>query len=406
MVRQRLHAGAAWALLWTFAAGCGAGDKTSDVLDPNPLRCPTIEEIAPTFLRLLREDRFAGLREVLEQDLGVPLDPAQPAGATRLSALLGVFLEVVRAVDVPGFGAVLRDALRSTSAGPLLPQTLGVLRYIDGRVGCPSGTRCDHYDLLDVLRRLLFSGTCTEAPARFDARTELDLLYRLVRHPRIPEILDLLPRLVRSASFQQVLDGFRFEGCDTPPCEQENGFAALLDVVLTNLLVSPLPWGEIRNLLRQVRLDTPEVLALISLSEELLTERPAEPDADVLSPLRAAIRCLRQVDPGRALLRNAYRLLALDEVSLDGLFAGVDHLLDADPRRLTLQVLAQALDYFRARSLGAFRTLQIVGDVLLAPTSMRKVIPVLIALVEEGVVPELVDLLVALTGDCTTIARP
>src|SRR5439155_5175795 len=84
---------------------------------------------------LVHEDRFQGLRQVLEQDLAQPLDPTNPGGATRLSALVGVLLEVVKAVDVPGFKDVLLNALRSTSAGPLLPQAVGLFKYIDGRIG-------------------------------------------------------------------------------------------------------------------------------------------------------------------------------------------------------------------------------------------------------------------------------
>jgi hypothetical protein len=390
------------AVLVSFAAACGAGDRTSDVFDPNPPRCPTIEEIAPTFLRLLREDRFQGLREVLEQELNRPLAASNPNGPTQLNALLGVLIDVIGAVDVQGLGTVLREAVRSASAGPLLPQALGLLRYLAGEIGCPAGTSCDHYEVLEVLRNLLFAGVCTEAPYDFGPRTELDLLARIVKHPRLPELLDLLPRLLRNPTFASVIDGFRFEGCDSPPCEQENGFAALLDIVLNNLLVSPLPWANIRDLLRQVRLDTPEVMALLDIAEELLTERPTTPDGDLLTPLRAAIRCLRHIDPGRVLFRNLYGMLALDEVSIDGLLGGVDRLLDADPERVTLRVLGQALDYFRGRALSAFRTLQVVLDVVFAPANMRKIVPSLIAMVREGVVPELTNLLLALTGDCTT----
>src|SRR5207244_1173678 len=141
-----------------------------------------------------------------------------------------------------------------------------------------------------------------------------------------------------------VIDSFRFQGCDTPPCEQEDGFAALIDILFNNLLVSPLPWNDIRNLLHQVQLDTPEVLSLIAIAQELLTETPATPDQDVLTPLRAAIRCLRHIDPGRRLSRDLYQILALPDVSLDGLLGAVDGIIQADPQRLTLQVLQQAID--------------------------------------------------------------
>lgn len=379
-------------------SACGAGDRMSDVFDPNPPRCPTLEEIAPTFLRLLREDRFDGLRRVLEDDLGEPLDARNPNGPTRLNALLGVILEVIRAVDVPGFRQVILDALESTSAGPLLPQAEGLLSYIDGRIGCPAGTSCDRYDLLDVLRRLLVSGAC--GAIGFDARTELDLLARFVKWPRLPELLDLFPTLLENPTFRSVLGTFRYQDR-----EQEDGFAALLDIVLDNLLVPGIPWQDIVSLLRQVRLDTPEVLRLIDFARELLTESPADPDLDVIGPMRAAIRCLRQVDPGRALARNLYRVLVLDEVSLEGLAGGIDRLLDADPQRLTLKVLAQALDHFRTRALSSFRTLQAIGDVLLSTENMRKIVPVLIDVIREGVAEELVDLFVAVTDDCTRLAR-
>lgn len=396
-----------WTLACCAALACGAGDKLSGTLDPNPARCPTLEEIAPNFYRLLREDRFAGLRSVLEQDLGKPLDARDPNGPTRLSALLGVLLEVIREVDVPGFKAVLLDLLRSTENGPFLPQIVGFLRYLDGALGCPMGTSCDHYDLLDKLRLLLTSTVCTEEPARLDAGSVLDLLLRLVRHPRLPELLDLLPRLLRNPTFQGVIDGFRFDNCGQSTCAQEDGFAALLTILLDNVLVSPLPWASIRDLLRQVRLDTPEVLELISLAEDLLTERPPTPERDVLTPLRTAIRCLRIVDSGHTISRHLYRLLSLDEVSLDGLLGGVDEILDADPDRLTLRLVGDVLAYFRTRSLRSFQTVQLVLDVLLAPAQARRLIPSLIALTEAGAVGELADLLIALTDDCTTLpARP
>jgi hypothetical protein len=395
----------ACAVLFLLLVRCGAGDTNADNPDPNPPTCPTIEEIAPNFLRMLRADDFAGLREVLESDLGKPLDPTDPTGPTRLNALIGVLVDVIKAVDVPGFRQVLLDALRSTNAGPLLPQALGLLKYIDGEIGCPTGTTCDHYDLLDVLRNLLFAGVCTESAYGFDAKTELNLLIRLVEYPRLPELLDLLPRLLQNPTFQGVIDNFQFMGCDTPPCEQENGFAALLDIVLNNLLVSPIPWNQIRDVLHQVRLDTPEVVTLLGIAQDLLTEQPATPDADILTPMRAAIRCLRHVDPGRRLGRDLYQILALDEVSLDGLLGGVDRLLQADPQHLTLKLLAQALGYFRNQALSSWTTVQVVADVLFSPDDMRKIIPSLIAMIEGNVVPELVNLLVALTDDCTTLNR-
>ena len=392
-------------LVLALGVGCGAGDRLSGATAPQPARSPTIEEFAPNFYRLLRAGRFDGLRRVLEGDLGRPLDARNPNGPTMLTALIGVVLDVLRAVDVPGFRGVLLDALRSTETGPLLSQVSGLLKYIDGQVGCPAGTSCDHYDLIDVLRAALTSKSCTEAPANFDARTVLALLARLVKHPRLPDLIDLLPRLLQNPTFRTVLDSFRFDNCERPPCQQEDGFAALVKILLDNVLVSPLPWATLRDLLRQVNLATPEVSSLLDLAEELLTERPANPELDVLGPLRVAIRCLRIVDPRQTLSRNVYRLLSLDEVSLANVLAGVDQFLDSDPEARLLKVVAGALDYFRNQSLRSFQTLQIVLDVLLSPTSARPLFPALIALVEGGVLTEITNLLVALTGDCALVAR-
>lgn len=397
MVRCSIRLGALVA--FTLFASCGAGDRNADNVDPNPPRCSSLQQLAPNFYRLLQEGAFEGLREVLEAEAG------PPPGATRLNLLLGVILEVIRAVEVPGFRQVLLDALRSTSAGPLLPQTRGLLIYIDGQVGCPAGAPCDHYDLPDVLRRLLFTTACDADPIGFDARTKLDFLARFLKHPRLPELLDLFPRLLANPIFRGVLDNFRYEGCGAGPCEREDGFAALLDIVLDNVLVPGIPWDEILNLLRQVRLDTEEVRTLVAYAREMLTESPPSPEADLVGPLRSAIRCLRQVDPARALGRNLYRILTIEEVRLEDFASGIARILDADPQRLTLQILSQALDYFRSQALGSFRTLQRVAEVLLAPANLRKIVPVLIAVIDAGVVPELLDILVALTGDCPTLER-
>jgi hypothetical protein len=391
----RVHLGASLVVL--LVASCGAGDRDADNANPEPALCPSIQELAPNFYRLLGEGAFEGLREVLEAEAG------PPPGPTRLNLLLGVLLEVVHAVDVPGFRQVLLDALRSTSAGPLLPQLRGLLSYIDGRLGCPVGVACDHYELPEVLRRLFFTASCDADPVGFDARTKLVFLARALKHPRLPDLLDLFPRLLASPVFQGVLDSFRYEGCGAGPCEREDGFAALFDIVLDNVLVPGIPWDDILDLLRQVRLDTEEVRTLIAYAREMLDESPPSPEADLVGPLRSAIRCLRQVDPGRALGRNLYRILTLDEVRLEDFALGIDRVLDADPERLTLQVLAQALEYFRTRAIDSFRTLQLVAEVLLAPGNLRKIVPVLIAMIDADVVPELLDLLVVLTDGCATL---
>lgn len=391
------------ALAASFHAACGAGDKLSGAVDPQPARCPKIQEFAPNFYRLLNEGRFDGLRAVLEGELGRPLDARNPNGPTRLSALIGVLTEVIRAVDVPGMRGVLLDTLRATETGPLLSQVAGLLKYVDGKLGCPAGTTCERYDLIDVLRALLTSKSCTETPANFDARAVLDLLVRLLKHPRLPDLVDLLPRLLENPTFRSVLDGFRFDNCDRGPCEQEDGFAALIKILLDNVLVSPLPWATIRDLLRQVDLLTPEVASLLDIAQELLVERPTDPERDVLGPMRVAIRCLRIVDPRQLLSRNIYRLLSLDEVSLSGLLEGVDQLVEADPERRLIRVLTAAMEYFRARGLPAFQTLQLVLDVVLSPSQAKLLFPALIAMVEGGVLTEITNLLVALTDDCARV---
>lgn len=427
--------GGALALLALGVAPCGAEHVDAPADPPAPEAvCPAPHELAPTLFRKLDEDAFADLREVVEDVLSVCHDGtrvvscADPRAEPPASGvLLGSFLAAVGdfAADPPealagarpgeaGYcappgevpaapnrlcalrRAVDRLVLERTPDGRIVlveafealqPLLASVLRYVDGTL--PGATGGGRWDLLPVTRTVV--ERCNDDPF-------LDLAQGLLRWlapPRGKAAFEAFSRLLRNPDAKALLTSI-----DVKNDVGRGGFLALARTLRDALTSDGFDPAELQSTFEDlvypfVRDHYPDhglEADLRGAVDVLVDVLDPQRSPGVLRPLQEVVLCAEAADPDDALLGASYDLLFDAEVvGLDALMDTLSALTDADPDGTVLEAAGLLLRAF-AEDRDARVAFSVVFGEVLTEENARKVLPVLVDLLESDVVSEIVVL--------------
>ncbi|MCA9525163.1 MAG: hypothetical protein KC549_02555 [Myxococcales bacterium] len=363
-------------------AGCGADvDAPSPTNAPMPATCPTLEELAPELLGLVRGARLPGIQALVRDQLT----------EAQITTLLDTLLRILR-----GLPAAERDALLALGHDPrlqqLLPTVADLLAFVagDGQTGYRGEVIAD-------VRRLL--RTC-------DGERLFTALDRLLAAPALPRLLAALGDALALDIVQAVLNS------DEPLALRRPGFTTLV----CNLVAS-IVWPDfdvqadiIRPLsgITLLPFDEPPLATLLDALAELLS-----PEAGVLAPLADTVccdvygvsRCGALPADARPLPRDPvftwllYDLFTTGELDVTGLLTQVATLA-TDPTLIEALAPVAAL----LREVGADPDLR-TGLVALLATALqddiaRQVLPELVLLLRTAALPELLAVADALLNGC------
>jgi hypothetical protein len=372
------------AALLAISAGCGAeADAPAPPAAPPAAQCPTLPELAPNTLALLRSGGLVAVRDLLENQL----DDGE------LIAVVDGLLRMIRALDRPQLEAVLALAHEPLLLD-LLPLLRDVLAFIADDLATPQSLGSQ---VMVESARLI--QTC-DGPTLFLA------LDALLAAPELSTVLTALSDTLRLDIVAQVLDvaqggALARPGFTTLVC---NLLAALIrpDFTIATALIEPLAGVDL------LPLDQPPISTLLqSLDTILAPERPVLPALRdvVCCDLYGVGRCADLTPQTVPLMRDPvftwllHALLVSDVVQIDTLLSLVAR-LEADPRILAaLQPLGTVLRQMAADPdlREAFERLLVR---LLQPEIAQRVLPELVAALDANMFPELIALVDALAYGC------
>lgn len=349
--------------------------------------CGTTETLLPKLLAFVREDRFRDLRTVLERRL-LPTD-AEPAPDPSLRTLIGAAVRLLDALGLDRARVVADLLAKGELEEELSPLVVTVLRFGDGQLdGAPryesaNATafflrRCDPENLLTAVEGLL----------RFESPSH--------GVPWIQALADEAGPLLREPTFQPFLDSFEREAAQGRPA-----IVALLTQVMLLVGDEGFTIDRVETLLESAVYPAvrPELRARIEVLVRLLDEI-TRPDVDVLRPLQAALRCgLAHPEEKDALAGFLYDLVASEELGLAELLDTASGLVTVAAARAQLGLFADAVHIVRTDLEIRDELVELVA-ILLSSPDVELVVPVLIELLDRGVVAELFEAAVVLLDGC------
>ncbi len=348
--------------------------------------CGTTESVFPQLLAFVREDRFAPLREVLEaRFLPSEANPQpDPSFRTIVDALLRLVTQL--GLDETAYVAHLASTEQvETELGPLV---VLALEFVDGRLddepryeALDAGAHfirvCDPNHLLTAIEMLL----------RFESPS--------TGGPWIVALLDELRLLLADPTLESFLASFERNA--------EEGRPAIISLVRQIMVLVA---DESFAISRVETLLESAVYPVVDASLEsqlkrfvvLLDEVTAE-EANILVPLQGALRCGVEHAPQRdALIGFLYDLVFSERVGLETILQGADF-LSSEAVVSELELLADVV-YIVRTDLTLRDDLRELLAILISTPDAQRIVPVLIALIDEQVVSELLQGVVTLLDGC------
>jgi hypothetical protein len=425
------------------AAPCGAENVDAPPDPPQPVAtCPSPRTIAPTFYSLLDQNAFAGLAEVVQQSLAActyggqvvactdPRAEPPPAGLLIGGLLhdLGAFSKDPPEVtanalpgqtgycagpgdpipDPPNRLCLIRRSLHRLIAqrspdgkvvlvsafDDLQPLTAGILQWVDGTL---PGVQGDHYAALPALGHVV---------RRCDGPQVTGLLHGLLtwlQPPHGQQALDAVVTLLQNPDMQAFLGSI-----DVQNDVGRTGFIALVKAVISAILRPDFQPADLDNLMNQyvyplVQQDYPnhdlegDLKAVVAVLDQVLDPQLTP---NVLHPLQNVLSCTEIADSQSVILGATYDLLFQAKVvSLDSLLSSLASILALDPDG-TLLKAGDVLDQTVAADADTHDALDQVLEVMLEDQNARKVVPVMVKILQSDVVSEAVGLVDVLFDGC------
>lgn len=353
-------------VLTAWISACGASDEVTEPL-AEELACAPLDQQIPTVIDLLDTGQLAGVRKVIEEGMGDDLR----------GQLLELALQIIRALP-PGTVDELQGVIEDDAVYALLPVAADLLRFVteDGGKG--------HYEIVPVASNVLqlceakdllrFAGDVLEDPVIFGA---IELILS------DPEGLEKL---------------FSALHIDLKSPEARAAVLALLDNVLASFVAPGFGLEELEDILADlsemglVDLRMPAIRGILSLAHEVLDR-----DGNLLI-LQDYLRCVRTVDADSVLVGFLYDLIASGAVKLDAVL-DLTALVQSPSGDVVMGLLVDVIDFLVGDDEARVSLAEILL-VILQEDSARLVLPDLVVLLDEGALPEVADLLVAILYGC------
>lgn len=366
--------------LAVLLGGCGADDAAiAPVNQPRAATCPSMADLAPNALGLLRAGDLPGVQRLLGERIS----------DDEVSALINAALTVVESLpreDLQRLLSLGSDARLSA----LIPTVAALIRFL---LDAPEGLSRD--DLYRAMGRLL--RTC-------DGDTVLSAVEQLLSAPELPAVLADLGATLALAPVQSVLaesGGFGRRGITALLC---NIGATLMTPDFDFERNVRVPLGALPAL----PLDEPPMLDLLDgLSAVLAPSKGALPAlADLMCCEAYGVSTCAAVPPDAQPISGdpvftwlIYDLFVADQFDVQGLLTDAGALL-ADPAlRAAVAplggVVRQLADDADLRA-----TLTRVVVTILQPEVVAEVLPDLAVLLESGALQELIAVVDAIGNGC------
>jgi hypothetical protein len=332
-------------------------------------------------------DRFEPLRAFIEARL-VP-GPEGPTAGPSLRSAVRALLDLVSQLGVMRTRQVLEAVRDPEVEGALAPLALAILRIVEGQVD-----GVERYEVTDAASR--FVRTCDpdnllgalEALLRLESRVEPG-------RPWIAVVFGRLEAILADPTAVPFLESFEREAARGRPA-----VVGLMARVMSFLALEVDPVPRVETLLESAVY--PLVSAALEAKIRALLEVLGEattPRAGVYGPLRGAMQCgNRQPGARDVLLGFLFDLAVTAELGVRGVLEGAAAFSSSS--ELELALLADLLAAVRA-DVGARDELRSLLALVLEAEPAASVLPVLLELVEAGVLAELVDAAVQLLEGCS-----
>lgn len=363
--------------------GCDVGFERPAPSSPparGPGRCEQTASLAPRLLQALDDDDLAPWREVVHSRFEGP--EARPA----LRELIGAFLDVARRLGLEPARDLASSLLRPELGARLEPGAVALFETLDGRL---DGMR--RYEVLGAAGS--FIRTCEPEPLL----GALQVALRLERADGQRWARDVLVGLRQLLELDEVATlsaSFRLDG--------EVGRPAVVELLTRVMLVlgrDPDPMPALRTLIDSA------VRPLLSAEAEAVVDRlirlgEEASASSAWTTLGAAFRCgNRRPEARDQLLGFVVDLAVVPELGAEGWLKSAEALETLSD--VELDGWAGVLEVF-AESPGPRDTLLEGLAVLLEPDVAPRWAPVLLGLMEDGVLREVTEGLVALLDGCAS----
>lgn len=350
--------------------------------------CGSTDELIPRFLAFLDSNALGPVRSVIEQQL-LP-SPDNPAPDPSLPVLLVDVVQLLSDVGLARTELVLDVIKRGQFESQVAPLLTTALQFLDGRLDGQT-----HYAAGDAAA--VFVRQCN--PDYLLAAIEDVLRLRSPSHAGLPWLFALIQDvgpLVDDPTLVPFLMSFQNHAA--------TGRAAIIAILAQIMVTTADPnfkIDHIETLLRSAVYPavSPTLRGKVEPLVRLLDEA-TRPEAGILEPLQNSIRCGLAHPPERdELLGLAFDLVVTKAV-------GLARVIDAVNAVLMPAFAADELDLF-ADFTHALRTdlairddLRALAALLLSTPQNGMIVPVLIDLVDQGVVTELIDAFAKLLVGC------
>lgn len=390
MFGRRSRQGTSLALVLCLA-GCGFDtDRAAPYASPPVIAgaCGTTETFFPRLLGFVREDRFEPLRRVIEARL-LPT-PGDPTPDPSLRTLLGALVRLVEGLGLARANEVVDLAKKGDVEQKVAPLLTTIMRFMDGEI---DGRL--HYESADATA--LFLRRCD--PDHLLSAAEGVLRLTSPSHDGSPWVVALLEEtiaLIEEPGFQSFLDSFEREAERGRPA-----IISLLGQILISIADDGFTIDRVETLFESAVYPfvSPDLGAHFEALVGLIGEA-ASTEAPVLRPLQRAVRCTTEHPAARDdVLGFIYDVLATEEVGLDMLASATNGLISGDSAERELDLVSDALKVIR-EDLVIRDDLRELMAILLSRPDVELVTPVVVEMLEEGVVTELFDGAAKLLGGC------
>jgi hypothetical protein len=387
---QKIAASLVAAFLFSAACSFDTNDRAPYVGPPVAQgECGTTETLFPKLLAFVRNDEFAPLRDVLEMRL-LPT-PDNPTPDVSLRTVIGDLVRLVSELGLDRTQLVVDFVQKQSFESQVSPLLSTVLKFMDGRLDGMS-----HYEAGDAAA--VFLRRCD--PDHLLLAVEGVLRLKSPSHNDVPWLFALLQDaepLISDPKLLPFLDTFQAQAKSGRPA-----IIAILVQIMVAVANVDFSIDHVETILESAVYGTnlgtslrPEIDPLVRLLGEATSK-----DAGILQPLQQAVECgLEHPTERDELLGLVYDLVATSEVGLDTVIKAVNAVLEPTLAADELNLFADVLKVIRT-DLTIRDDLRETIAILLSSPDTKLTVPVLIELIDQGVLSELFEALAKLLSGC------
>jgi hypothetical protein len=350
-------------------------------------QCASTEALFPKLFEFLADDRFRSLREVIERRL-LPT-AAEPNPDPSLRTVLAAIVRLVRQLGLDEAATAVHLGTQTEVETELAPLLAKMLSFIDGRI---DGR--DHYDVSEAAAH--FVDVCDPD----DLLSAIEAILRFQSPSRgmpwIVAVLDEVKLILAEPGLRPFLGEFMQNSERGRPA-----VVGLIRQIMAFIADEDFEISRVETLLESVvdPLVDASLEARIDSIVALLGEATAR-DVGILSNLQGALRCgLRSPIERDVIIGFIYDLAFSPELGLDALLAGID-VIRVEAVQSELDLLADVVHVGRT-DLTLRDDLRHLISLFLTKPDVEDATPVLIDLIESGVIAELLHGVLTILEGCT-----